>query len=50
MREPDARTFLAGKGLDVDALAEDVDGSFISGFIRATKPTATACCAPGCCT
>ncbi len=45
----DARTFLAGQGLDVDAVAREVDGRFISGFIRATKPAATACCAPGCC-
>ena len=45
----DARTFLAGEGLDVDALAKDVDGTFISGFVRATKPAAAACCAPGCC-
>ena len=34
----DARTFLAGEGLDVDALAKQVDGTFISGFVRATKP------------
>src|SRR6202011_4816450 len=39
----DARTFLAGEGLDVDALARDMDGTFISGFIRATKPAAAAC-------
>ncbi len=45
----DARTFLAGQGLDVDAVAREVEGRFISGFIRATKPAATACCAPGCC-
>ncbi len=37
----DARAFLAGEGLDADALAKEVDGSFISGFIRATKPAAT---------
>jgi arsenite methyltransferase len=45
----DARTFLAGEGLDVDALAKEVDGVFISGFIRATKPAAAACCGPSCC-
>ena len=45
----DARTFLAGEGLDVDALAKEVDGTFISGFIRATKPAAAACCGPSCC-
>src|ERR1700676_4268880 len=46
----DARAFLAGEGLDVDALAKEVEGTFISGFIRATKPTAAACCGPSCCT
>jgi arsenite methyltransferase len=45
----DARTFLAGEGLDVDTLAKEVEGTFISGFIRATKPAGAACCAPGCC-
>ncbi|MBA2355987.1 MAG: arsenite methyltransferase [Acidobacteria bacterium] len=45
----DARTFLVGEGLDVDALAREVDGKFISAFVRATKPAAEACCAPGCC-
>ena len=45
----DARTFLAGEGLDADALAKQVDGTFISAFVRATKPAAAACCAPGCC-
>jgi len=45
----DARTFLAGEGLDVDALAKEVDGTFVSGFIRATKPAATTCCGPNCC-
>jgi len=45
----DARTFLAGEGLDVDALARDMDGTFISGFIRATKPAAPTCCGPSCC-
>ena len=43
----DARTFLAGEGLDVEALASQIDGQFISGFVRATKPP--ACCEPGCC-
>lgn len=45
----DARTFLAGEGLDAEALAKEVEGTFISAFVRATKPAATACCAPGCC-
>ena len=33
----------------VDALAKQVDGTFISGFIRATKPAAKSCCGPTCC-
>jgi arsenite methyltransferase len=43
----DARTFLGGQGVDVDAMAPAVDGKFMSAFIRAVKPA--ACCAPGCC-
>jgi SAM-dependent methyltransferase len=43
----DARTFLTGQGVDVDAMAAQVEGKFISAFIRATKPA--TCCAPGCC-
>ena len=44
----DARAFLSARGLDVDALAREVEGKFISAFVRASKP-ATACRAPGCC-
>jgi ubiquinone/menaquinone biosynthesis C-methylase UbiE len=43
----DARTFLTGQGVDVNAIAPQVEGKFMSAFIRATKPA--ACCAPGCC-
>jgi SAM-dependent methyltransferase len=43
----DARTFLTGQGVDVDAIAPLVGGKFMSAFIRATKPA--SCCAPGCC-
>jgi ubiquinone/menaquinone biosynthesis C-methylase UbiE len=46
----DAREFLVGKGIDVDAMAEQVDGKFLSAFIRAVKPgNSTSCCAPTCC-
>ncbi|MGH9139932.1 MAG: arsenite methyltransferase [Vicinamibacterales bacterium] len=45
----DARTFLAGEGLDTDALAKEVEGRFISAFVRATKPAGAACCGPSCC-
>jgi arsenite methyltransferase len=44
-----ARTFLATQGLDADALAASVDGTFMSAFIRATKSAAPACCGPACC-
>ena len=43
----DARTFLSGQGIDVDAIAPQVEGKFMSAFLRATKPA--VCCAPGCC-
>jgi arsenite methyltransferase len=51
-RVADAREFLAGQGLDVDALAPQVDGKFMSAFIRAVKPASSkdkACCGPTCC-
>jgi len=34
----DARAFLTGQGMDVDAIAPLVDGKFMSAFIRASKP------------
>ena len=43
----DARSFLSGQGVDVDAMAPAVEGKFMSAFIRANKPA--KCCAPGCC-
>ena len=46
----DAREFLSGKGVDVDAMAGHIDGKFMSAFVRAVKPgSAKACCAPSCC-
>ena len=46
-RIEDARVFLSGQGIDVDAIAPQVDGKFMGAFIRARKPA--ACCGPGCC-
>jgi 2-polyprenyl-3-methyl-5-hydroxy-6-metoxy-1,4-benzoquinol methylase len=46
-RLEDARNFLSGEGIDVDAIAPDVDGKFMGAFVRATKPA--ACCGPTCC-
>jgi SAM-dependent methyltransferase len=59
----DAREFLAAQGEDAQRLAREVDGKFVSGFVRATKPlkarasapagpaaaAAASCCSPGCC-
>jgi arsenite methyltransferase len=44
----DARQFLGKSGIDVDAVAAQVEGKFLSAFIRAAKPQ-SACCEPGCC-
>jgi hypothetical protein len=43
----DARAFLSGRGVDVDAMAPQVEGKFMSAFVRAVKPA--ACCGPDCC-
>jgi len=48
-RAEDAREFLTGAGIDVDALAPQVDCKFMSAFVRATKPAAAACCGSKCC-
>jgi SAM-dependent methyltransferase len=54
-RVADAREFLAGQGIDVDALAPQIDEKFMSAFIRAVKPSRTEtekekpCCGPTCC-
>ncbi len=51
-RAEDARQFLTGAGLDVDASIDQIDGRFMAGFVRATKPATVAaepCCEPGCC-
>jgi SAM-dependent methyltransferase len=45
----DARGFLSGQGIDRDAVAPHVDGKIMSAFVRAAKPAAQSCCAPGCC-
>ena len=34
----DARQFLTSQGIDVDAIAHEVSGKFMSAFIRAYKP------------
>ena len=37
-RSEDARMFLTEAGIDVDANIEQIDGKFMAGFVRATKP------------
>jgi len=37
-RIEDAREFLSGQNIDVDAIAPQVDGKFMSTFVRAVKP------------
>ena len=46
-RIEDAREFLSGQNIDVDAIAPQVDGKFMSAFVRAVKPK--SCCGPTCC-
>jgi len=49
-RIEDAREFLSGQNIDVDAIAPQVDGKFMSAFVRAVKPQKTGpCCGPTCC-
>jgi arsenite methyltransferase len=45
----DARSFLTEGGLDVDRLAPEMKGRFVSAFVRARKPKAENCCGPECC-
>ncbi len=54
----DAAAFLAGTGLDVAAVTPQIEGKFISAFVRGTKPVPAArvlptennaCCGPDCC-
>jgi hypothetical protein len=51
-RAADAKESLAEAGIDAEAMAPEVDGKFMSAFIRAVKPVKPArerCCAPTCC-
>jgi arsenite methyltransferase len=49
-RLEDAREFLSGENIDVDAIAPQVDGKIMSAFVRAVKPQRQqACCSPTCC-
>ncbi|MFY9905859.1 MAG: arsenite methyltransferase [Terriglobales bacterium] len=50
-RVEDAREFLSSSGIDVDAMAPQVDEKFMSAFVRAVKPKPAeeACCGTTCC-
>jgi arsenite methyltransferase len=37
-RVADAREYFAGSGIDVDTVASEVDGKFMSAFVRAVRP------------
>jgi arsenite methyltransferase len=57
----DAAAFLTGSGLDPASFSAQIDGKFMSAFVRATKPAgkearspipmkeSTTCCGPDCC-
>ena len=46
----EAREFLTSTGLDADLVGPQIDGKFISAFVRAVKPAKkAACCGPTCC-
>jgi ubiquinone/menaquinone biosynthesis C-methylase UbiE len=46
-RAEEAKDILAAEGLDVEVVAAEVDGKFMSAFVRAAKPAAR--CASNCC-
>ena len=56
----EAAAFLAGTGLDPKEFAKQIEGKFMSAFVRGVKPAKalraaprvlapTTCCEPGCC-
>ncbi len=48
-RVEDAGSFLKDQNIDIAALAPQVDGKFMSAFIRAQKPAGRSCYGPSCC-
>jgi arsenite methyltransferase len=51
-RAEDALEFLSAEALDLDTIAPEVDGKFMSAFVRAVKPAGSGentCCGPTCC-
>lgn len=47
-RAEDVRGMLLDEDIDVEAVAREIDGKWMSAFVRAIKPVAS-CCAPTCC-
>ena len=46
----EAREFLVSAGLDPEVVGPQIDGKFISAFVRAVKPASqAACCGSSCC-
>src|SRR6202040_1314790 len=46
----EAREFLSAAGLDPEVVGPQIDGKFISAFVRGVKPAGkAACCGPTCC-
>jgi SAM-dependent methyltransferase len=45
----DARSFLAGSGVDLAGREAELDNAFASAFVRASKPKAAPCCDTTCC-
>src|SRR5712692_39426 len=53
-KSEEAKDFLTAAGLNADTVGPQIDGKFISAFVRAVKPAAkpvenSACCGPTCC-
>jgi arsenite methyltransferase len=49
-KSEEARDFLTASGLDPEKVGPQIDGKFISAFVRAVKPQQrSACCGPSCC-
>ena len=48
-RVEDAREFLSGQGINLDSIAPEVDGKFMSAFVRAFKPAKQSSGTPTCC-
>jgi len=48
-RAEDAGEILLHEGVDLAAIAPQIDGKFMSAFVRAVKPAASFSCPPTCC-